>query len=403
MQSLRNILLLAFHSRTIEGTPRRHPTWVMWAVATLLVFLAFAVPLRQSVSAQTSPVISLTLSNVQFETATATIAVTDVTYDDWVMSINYNPSSGGDYGHTKRAGPGLGYTPQDPYTFSYTFDSTADTIDATVTLNRMKPDTDYTVKVTLYPDGKYYKKVVVSDTLTTSSGCTPSPNPGANEPGWTTRPSWFGIHYTTGVTETELMMVVTVTGGHAPLNSGRCVYFRYREYGGSGSGILTAYVHSDLPGGSRGVMIDLPDLDPNTEELKPGTRYSFTVSVDENVSEGNVGIGGTTLGENTGISGIDISNVMKDSADATATIRNASTDDKIVYMRHRTSPVDAEEEDKGYWSNQDPLTTKGSTANFDLDYLDAEQGTKSKRPSRKTTVRACRTRCISSRYRASRR
>ena len=367
------IRLFSFSERRTDSGSVRRITLLMWAVAVLLAVGALAVPVHRSASAQTppSPVITLTLSDVSFETVTATVAVTSVTYDDWIMSINYKPSSGGDHGHSKQAGPGLSHTPQDPYTFSYTFDSNADTIDATVTLNRMKPDTDYTVKVTLYPEGKYHKKVVVSDTLTTSSGCTPSPNPGASQPGSTNRPSWFGLHYTTGVTETELMMVVTVSWGHAPLNSGRCVYFTYRESGGSSSGILTAYVHSDLPGGSRGVMIDLPDLDPNTEALKPGTRYSFTVSVDENVSAGNVGIGGTTLGENTGISEIAISNVTQSSADATATIQNASSDDKIVFMRVRTSPEGAEEEDKGYWIDQDSITTKGSTARFGLSGLDA--------------------------------
>ena len=157
------------------------------------------------------------------------------------------------------------------------------------------------------------------------------------------------------------MLVVTVTGGHAPLNKGRCVYFTYREYGGTDSGILKAYIHNNLPGGSRGATIKLTGLDP-------GTRYSFNLSVDKEASEGNVGVSGTTLGPNTGIDDIQFTNITQRSADATATIENASTDAKIVYWHYRTSPTDGE---PGRWKSTETVTTVTATADFDLDNLDA--------------------------------
>ena len=159
----------------------------MGVLAVLLAVLAVAVPVQQSASAQATSV-SVIVSDKNFETATATIEARGVTYDNWIMSINYETSSG-EYDRSKQAGPGLGnYNPGAAYTFSYTFDDTSDTINATVTLDRMKPDSDYVVKVTLYQKGQYYNRVEDTATLTTDGGCTPSSNPGAKRPGSTTHP-----------------------------------------------------------------------------------------------------------------------------------------------------------------------------------------------------------------------
>ena len=361
MQSMNFSHLSSFGARRSKDGFGQRSAWTMWVVAALLAVLAVAVPMQQSASAQEATSVSVTVSDEKFETATATIVATNVAYDNWIMSINYETSSG-EYDRSKQAGPGLGnYNPGAAYTFSYTFDDTSDTINATVTLDRMKPDSDYVVKVTLYQKGQYYNRVEDTATLTTDGGCTPSSNPGAKRLGSTTRPSWFGLYYFTDVTEIELTLVVTVTGGHAPLNKGRCVYFTYREYGGTDSGILKAYIHNNLPGGSRGAIIKLTGLDP-------GTRYSFNLSVDEEASEGNVGVSGTTLGRNTGISDIVFTNITNDSAKVTATIKNASTDDKFVYWRYRESPLDG---DPGIWLTLDKVSTKTSTADKDLGYLDA--------------------------------
>ncbi len=362
--------LSSFLGRRAKFGLGRRAAWAMWAVAVLCSLLAVGVPWQQPASAQSSPSITLTISDVNFETATATISATGVTYDDWIMRVEYETSSG-EYYRSKSAGPGLTQQPQAPYTFEYDFDSDADTISATVTVDKMKPASDYVVKVILYQQGEFYNRVEDTANLTTNSGCSGSPNPGENKEGSTTRVTWFGIYYFTDVTETGLMLNVTVSEAHAPLNSGRCVYFTYRESGGTSSGILTAYVHRNLPGGSRGAMIGLPDLDPNTESLKPGTRYNFHLTVDEDASDGAVGLSGTTLGTNTGISEIEITELTDESAKATATIRNASEDDKFVYMRIRTSPEGAAEEDRGRWDEQDKMSTTTDEATFNLDRLDA--------------------------------
>ena len=154
--------------------------------------------------------------------------------------------------------------------------------------------------------------------------------------------------------------MVSADRAYAPENSGRCMYYTYREYGGTNSGILTAYFYYQQ-GSSRRATIELTGLEP-------GTRYSFHVTVDEEASEGSLGFYGTTLGPNTGISDIAISNVTQRSADATATIENASTDAKFVYWHYRTSPTDGE---PGSWSDTAKDSTEGATFPIDINNLNA--------------------------------
>ena len=81
-----------------------------------------------------------------------------------------------------------------------------------------------------------------------------------------------------------------------------------------------------------------------------------------------VGTQGTTLGPNTGISDIVIDDLTQDSADATATIENASMDAKFVYWHYRKSPSDGEPEE---WSTTSNKSTEGATFPIDLNDLDA--------------------------------
>ena len=365
MRSMKFPLLPSLDARRKNDGFGHRTTWAMWSVAVLLAVLVAAFPMDRTVSADDPTVeVEVVESSIDYETATATVSVTGVDAlvdeddnQDWYLTVRYRVA--GDYWRTKKAGPG---TDRTDFTVP-TDDGGSFTV--TITLDRLTPDSDYTVEAILtdimYEGTHYRQKAKDTDTLTSKSGCTPSPNPGATVPGSTTKPSWFGIYYTTDVTETELMMVVSVSRAHAPVNSGRCVYFTYREYGGTSSGILTAYVHNNLPGGSRGVTIKLTGLDP-------ATRYSFHLTVDEEASEGAVGVSGTTLGPNTGISEIVFTDITRSRARATATIENASSDDKIVYWHYRTSPIDG---DPGRWSTTETITTKGAAVSIDIDRLDA--------------------------------
>ncbi len=369
MQSIKFPCHFSFLARRAKGRINHRTTWVMWSVAVLFTVLAVAVPMLRTVSADGPTfdiIVPMAGTTVNYETAKAQFAISNlpstINNSNWVVGIKWSTPLDR-YGDSKRTGPGLRYTPDDDDTFDATFSNGTITANS-VALKKMIPDSDYTLKVTLYEvhsSGTWLRRGEGSTTFRTKAGCRDAGDMADNSVGL--KPSWFGLYFVRHVNVNELTIVVSANSAYAPENSGRCLYYNYNEDGGGNSGILTAYFHY-MHGSSRRAVIRLTGL-------KPGTQYHFTVSVDDELSDGNVGFSGTTLGPKTGISGIDISDVTQSSADATATIRNASSDDKFVYMRIRTSPEGAEEEDKGFWIDQDSMSTNGSTAKFGLSSLSA--------------------------------
>ena len=368
MQSVKSPCHFSFLARRAKGRISHRTTWVMWSVAVLFAGLAVAVLMQRTVSAD-GPTFDITVpmagTTVNYETAKAQFTISNLpsTINDsnWVVGINWSTPLDS-YGDSKTAvGSGVNYTPNN--IFEATLSNGTITANG-VALKKMIPDSEYTLKVTLYEihsGGSWLRRGEGSTTFRTKAGCTDAGDMADNSVGL--KPSWFGLYFVSHVDVNELTIVVSANNAYAPENSGRCLYYKYNEDGGGNSGILTAYFHY-MNGSSRRAVIRLTGLEP-------GTRYHFTLSVDDALSAGNVGISGTTLGEDTGISGIDISNLTQNSADATAKIRDASEDDKIVYMRTRTSPEGADEEDKGFWIDQDSMTVKGDTAKFGLSSLSA--------------------------------
>ena len=359
--------LSSLGARRIKHGFGHRTSWAMWSVAVLFAVLSVAVPMQRTVWADDPTFdidVPMTGTIVDYETAKAQFTISNLpsTINDsnWVVGINWSTPFD-PYGDSKTAvGSGLDYTPDN------TFDATLNsgTITASgVALKKMIPDSEYTLKVTLYEihsGGSWLRRGEGSATFRTKAGCTAAANAGDLVSGSNTKPAWFGLYYVSHVTETELTMVVSASSAYAPENSGRCLYYRYREFGGSTSEILTAYFHY-MHGSSRRAVIRLTGLEP-------GTQYSFTVSVDNGLSDGNIGFSGTTLGENTGISGIDIDELTQSRATATAAIQNASSDDKIVYWHYRESPPDG---DPGQWGRTETITTKGASVKIDIDSLDA--------------------------------
>ena len=331
----------------------------MGTLAVLFAVLAVAVPLQESASAQTpEPSISLTVSDVKFETATVDITVTNVNSTNipalnWRVNVVFKTDA---YEHPhKNAGPTHPVSPgQESYSFLYNVSNTG-TVTADVDLNWLIPASEYTVEVKLCDTdcGSRNVKAEASTTFSTKSGCTAQPEPN--------RGKWFPGYNFTKVTENELSVIVHVNSSYAPLNSGRCVYYTYNTYfEDDDSEILTAYIRHISTGG-RNALIELTGLEP-------GTRYGYHITLDEEAEDNAAGFSGSTLGPNTGISDIVFTNITNDSAKATATVKNASTDDKFVYWRYRESPLDG---DPGIWLTLDKVSTKTSTADKDLNYLDA--------------------------------
>ena len=349
--------LTSFGARRTKDGSGRKAAWLMGTLAVLFAVLAVAVPLQESASAQTpEPSISLTVSDVKFETATVDITVTNVNSTNipslnWKVNVVFKTDA---YEHPhKNAGP-THTVSQGQESYSFDYDVQGSTVTADVDLNWLIPASEYTVEVKLCDTdcGIRNVKAEASTTFSTKSGCTPHP---------TNRGKWFPGYHFTKVTENELIVRVHVNNSYAPLDSGRCVYYTYNTYFENDySEIRTAYIRH-IGSGGRTAQIELTGLEP-------GTRYGYHITLDVEAEDNAAGFSGSTLGPNTGISDIVFTNITNDSAKATATVKNASTDDKFVYWRYRESPLDG---DPGIWLTLDKVSTKTSTADKDFNYLDA--------------------------------
>ena len=294
----------------------------------------------------------MSVTDVEYETATLSINVTDVDSSlNWKVNVVFKTDT---YEHPhKNAGP-THTVSQGQESYSFDYDVQGSTVTADVDLNWLIPASDYTVEVKLCDTdcGSRNVKAEASTTFSTNSGCTPHP---------TNRGRWFPGYHFTKVTENELTVRVHVNSSYAPLNSGRCVYYTYNTYFENDySEIRTANIRH-IGSGGRTAQIELTGLEP-------GTRYGYHITLDEEAEDNAAGFSGSTLGPNTGISEIEFTDITNDSAKATATVKNASTDDKFVYWRYRESPLDG---DPGIWLTLDKVSTKTSTADKDLGYLDA--------------------------------
>ena len=351
MQSMKFPQLFSFGARRTKDGFGQRTTWLMVTLAALFAVLAVAVPTPRSASAD-APEITLSVTDVEYETATLSINVTDVDSSlNWKVNVVFKTDA---YEHPhKNAGP-THTVSQGQESYSFDYDAQGSTVTADVYLNWLIPASDYTVEVKLCDTdcGSRNVKAEASTTFSTNSGCTPHP---------TNRGRWFPGYHFTKVTENELTVRVHVNSSYAPLNSGRCVYYTYNTYfEHDDSEILTAYIRH-IGSGGRTAQIELTDLEP-------GTRYGYHITLDVEAEDNAAGFSGSTLGPNTGISDIEFTDITNDSAKATATIKNASADDKFVYWRYRESPLDG---DPGIWLTLDKVSTKTSTADKDLGYLDA--------------------------------
>ena len=351
MQSMNTPFLSSLGARRTKHGLGRRATWLMVTLAALFAVLAVAVPTPRSASAA-DPEITLGVTDVEYETATLRINVTDVDSSlNWKVNVVFKTDA---YEHPqKNAGP-THTVSQGQESYSFDYDVQGSTVTADVDLNWLIPASDYTVEVKLCDTdcGSRNVKAEASTTFSTNSGCTPHP---------TNLGKWFPGYHFTKVTENELTVRVHVNSSYAPLNSGRCVYYTYNTYFENDySEIRTAYIRHIGTGG-RTAQIELTGLEP-------GTRYGYHITLDEEAEDNAAGFSGSTLGPNTGISDIVFTNITNDSAKATATIKNASADDKFVYWRYRESPLNGE---AGIWLTLDKVSTKTATADKDLGYLDA--------------------------------
>ena len=303
--------------RTKHGIGRR-ATRLMVTLATLFAVLAVAVPTPRPASAADPTVaVEVVESSINYETAQVKITltgheglvVTDTQNQDWILSVRWKADS---ETHRRNLTGGPGYDHEPDFT-----DVPNSNGEITFTLTRLIPDSAHSVEAILYEEyndvGQWMKKAEGSTTFRSKGGCyvhtkpdgddpdsDPDPDPD-NDPAHDRkgpndlRPKWFGGGFNFSTQEkAELTLDVYVTNsGLAGVNSGRCIYYKYRARGGADRGPFSAYVYSSNGGGRRAWI--RADRSGDGDYV-----YDFNVSFHPTLQDGNVGTQGRTLGDADG-------------------------------------------------------------------------------------------------------
>ena len=361
----------------------------MWAVAVLLAVLAVVVPVNQPASAQTPPSVTVSLVEVAEPTdgnykaacesivAADAVVATEANYEtgcilvtllnidglvdavhdpDWILSVSYKTASQ-TYARSMSGGPGKDWDSE----FPHELDAGGRLI---IHLDRLVPESAYEVEALLYEEyqnvGQWMKKAEGSTTFRSKGGCyvhtdsngdpDPDNDPAHDRKGPNDlRPKWFGGGFNFSTQEeTELTLDVYVTNsGLAGVNSGRCVYYKYRARSGADRGPFSAYVYSS--GGGRRAWIRLTGLEM-------GTTYDFTMSFHPTLQEGNVGTQATTKGPRMAVASVDVDNITQTGARATIAVDNEGSQTHTVYHRYFKT---ADEDDTNLHINGNADTVKG--------------------------------------------
>ena len=363
--------LVGIRTRLVYG---HRFVWSLAAATLVALFLVLAAPVRETVWAD-EPEFTITVSNVDFETATVSFEVTglpdSIDNTNWIANIKLTTpedASAGSYS----AGPGRKINGEhlgDGFNPRPTFNGSSITVDD-VNLARLVPNSDYTLTVTIY---EYYvderekehwiRRGSDSTAFTTKGGCLqdePDYDPdtdNALKPQNKFQPNWYSGSTGRTRSETSIEMTVSVNGTYAGINSGRCVYYTYTPSGGATVGPLSAYVHGAATSRKAVILVT---------GLKPGTLYNFGFDFHPEMLGLTQGNQQWTLGPPLAVKSLTIDNITQTDADATVEIDNAAGDQETVYLRYYRT-VDADDSNRVETELTDTTTT--GPVEFDLTSL----------------------------------
>ena len=358
--------------RTKHGLGRR-ATWLMVTLAALFAVLAVAVPTPRSASAD-GPSVSITISDPNYETATATITATGVTFDDWTLRVEYETLGEDPYDRYTESKPEFTASDLGSLKFLADYDDDADTLSSTFTLQRLVPDSDYTVLVKLSSSSSS-DIYTDTDTFSTKSGCHQeqpgydrATDPAQERDGSTEK--WFGGFNFSKVTRYELVLDVYVSNDTdlIPRNSGRCVYYNYDYHDGAKkvrvptTGWDSAYVYVK----GAGVRAWIKPTPP----LIPGTFYNFHVNFDPLGDGAGMGTGTNTLAPAL-IINVDPNSITQTEATVTVTLPSElqEMDERMIHLVYFKTAEEYDVDRNTKEVKPTPETTVDGSTSFDLENL----------------------------------
>ena len=373
MQSMNIPFLSSLGARRTKHGLGRRATWLMVTLAALFAVLAVAVPTPRSASAD-GPSVSITISDENYETATATITATGVTFDDWTLRVEYETLGEDPYDRYTESKPEFTASDLGSLKFLADYDDDADTLSSTFTLQRLVPDSDYTVLVKLSSSSSS-DIYTDTDTFSTKSGCHQE-QPGydrATDPAQERDGStevWFGGFNFSKVTRYELVLDVYVSNDTdlIPRNSGRCVYYNYDYHDGAKkvrvptTGWDSAYVYVK----GAGVRAWIKPTPP----LIPGTFYDFHVNFDPLGDGAGMGTGTNTLAPAL-IINVDPNSITQTEATVTVTLPSElqEMDERMIHLVYFKTAEEYDVDRNTKEVKPTPETTVDGSTSFDLEIL----------------------------------
>ena len=345
----------------------------MVTLAALFAVLAVAVPTPRSASAD-GPSVSITISDPNYETATATITATGVTFDDWTLRVEYETLGEDPYDRYTESKPEFTASDLGSLKFLADYDDDADTLSSTFTLQRLVPDSDYTVLVKLSSSSSS-DIYTDTDTFRTESGCHQeepgydrATDPAQERDGSTEK--WFGGFNFSKVTRYELVLDVYVSNDTdlIPRNSGRCVYYNYDYHDGAKkvrvptTGWDSAYVYVK----GAGVRAWIKPTPP----LIPGTFYDFHVNFDPLGDGAGMGTGTNTLAPAL-IINVDPNSITQTEATVTVTLPSElqEMDERMIHLVYFKTAEEYDVDRNTKEVKPTPETTVDGSTSFDLENL----------------------------------
>ena len=373
MQSMNIPFLSSLGARRTKHGSGHRATWAMGVLAVLFAVLAVAVPLHESVSAD-GPSVSITISDPNYETATATITATGVTFDDWTLRVEYETLGEDPYDRYTESKPEFTASDLGSLKFLADYDDDADTLSSTFTLQRLVPDSDYTVLVKLSSSSSS-DIYTDTDTFSTKSDCHQeqpgydrATDPAQERDGSTEK--WFGGFNFSKVTRYELVLDVYVSNDTdlIPRNSGRCVYYNYDYHDGAKrvrvptTGWDSAYVYVK----GAGVRAWIKPTPP----LIPGTFYNFHVNFDPLGDGAGMGTGTNTLAPAL-IINVDPNSITQTEATVTVTLPSElqEMDERMIHLVYFKTAEEYDVDRNTKEVKPTPETTVDGSTSFDLEIL----------------------------------
>ena len=318
----------------------------MWVVAALFAVILLAVPADRKVSADL-PELSITIEvdedSINYETAEATVTVSGVETlpederNTWSVAVRTEVKGDSSTQITKNISAfgnpdANGVYSADVHLARYDGEPESDHSNLTHSLN---PGKLHVVKafVSYYNPNSRQETAQAEFTTKGTDGCVKHEN--EENVSWNSN----ALELESFRSENTLGFKIGVKRSYAPVNSGRCIHYRYRKaIADDYTGPFSIFVTQNPGNTTRRVIIRLTGLDP-------ATTYYLDTAADKTMQ--NLGIG-YSVRTNGALPNVDTVNVSKssitqNSAVADVTVANPNSNNLTVHLRYyKTADKDAD-------------------------------------------------------------